>query len=95
VATGDARHQTARLALAAERYRAEHGDLPENLDALTPNYIPILPRDPFDGQPMKYRVTDDRAVIYSIGPDDQDDSGASLETDDGKKVGDVTFNLKR
>ena len=40
-AQGDAQYQTARLALAAARYRAENGDLPKNLDALAPNYIPI------------------------------------------------------
>jgi hypothetical protein len=90
---GDARHRTARLALAAARYRADNSDLPKNLDALVPDYIPILPRDPFDGKPMKYRATNDGAVIYSIGPDDKDDDGAPWDKD--AKVGDITFELKR
>ena len=92
-AGGDARLRTARLALAAARYRAEKGELPQNLDELVPDYIPILPRDPFDGKPMKYRITDDGAVIYSIGRDDQDDNGAPWDKD--AQVGDITFELKQ
>jgi hypothetical protein len=93
VAHGDARHRTARVALAAACYRAEKGDLPKDLDALVPDYAPMVPRDPFDGKPMKYRKTDDGVVIYSIGPDGKDDSGAPWEKD--ARVGDVVFELQR
>jgi len=93
VAHGDARHRTARVALAAACYRAEKGDLPRDLDALVPDYTPMVPRDPFDGKRMKYRKTDDGAVIYSIGPDGKDDNGARWDED--TRVGDVTFELKR
>lgn len=95
-ALGDARHRTARLALTIARYRADHGDLPRNLDAMVPDYIAIIPRDPFDGKLMKYHLTKDGAVIYSIGPDGSDDNGAPLEENDaGTKAGDVTFKLRK
>jgi hypothetical protein len=92
-ALGDARHRTARLALAAARYRAEKGELPKDLESLVPAYIPILPRDPFDGKPMKYHLTDDGAVIYSIGPHGEDENGAPWKNEE--KAGDVTLELKR
>ncbi len=85
-ARADARHRTARLALAAASYRADHGNLPESLDALVPDYMAIIPRDPFDGKPMKYLVTDDGAIIYTIGSD-----GKTIDN----RVGDRTFKLKR
>lgn len=93
MAHGDARHRTARIALAAARYRAEQGTLPETLDELVPNYIPILPRDPFDGKPIRYRNTVDGALIYSIGPDGKDDHGTPWDKE--AKAGDVAFELKR
>jgi len=92
---GDARHRTARLALAAARYRTENGRLPESLNQLAPDYIPILPRDPVDGKPMRYRLTDEGAVIYSIGLDRKDDHGTPLEqTGTDEETGDITFMLR-
>ncbi|MDG2385640.1 MAG: hypothetical protein P8N76_28480 [Pirellulaceae bacterium] len=92
VAQGDARHQTARLGLAVARYRSKTGDLPKTLEELVPDYIPILPRDPFDGEFMKYRVTDDGAVIYSVGPDGKDDSGTIFDAKE--RQGDIVFQLE-
>lgn len=95
MAISDARHQAAWIALAAERFRFGEGkgDLPENLDALVPDYLATLPRDPFDGKPMKYhRINDGHARIYSVGPDGTDDKGFKRVGEDGEK-GDVVFEL--
>ena len=68
-----------RFALAIEVYRAEHGNRPDTLDALTPGVLPDTPRDPHatDG---RYVYRQDASsplgyVLYSVGPDGIDDGG--------------------
>ena len=65
----------AMTLVAVERYRAVHGRSPESLDQLVPDFIPKVPIDPFDGQPLRYRLDPDRYVVYSVGEDRQDDGG--------------------
>jgi hypothetical protein len=65
----------AMVALAAERYRLEHGDWPRALADLVPGYLPAVPLDPIDGVPLRYRRTDGEAVIWSVGADGRDDGG--------------------
>jgi hypothetical protein len=65
--------------LAVRRYRLKHGQPPEKLADLIPDFLPAVPIDPFDGQPLRYRVTDDHVLLYSIGRDRADDGGATDE----------------
>lgn len=66
----------ARVACALERYRLASGQFPDTLDALAPKFIPTLPHDVINGQPLKYRRTDDgRFVLYSVGWNETDDGG--------------------
>ena len=66
----------ARTACALERYRLAHGDYPETLDALAPQFIEKLPHNVINGQPFHYRRTDDgRFVLYSVGWNEKDDGG--------------------
>ena len=68
-------HQ-AVIACAIERYRLEHGRIPERLGDLVPTYLAKIPSDPCDGQPMRYKPEGDgNAVIYSIGINGVDDGG--------------------
>jgi hypothetical protein len=62
----DAHLRCAMAALAAERYRRHHGRFPETLEQLVPDFLPAVPLDPKDGQPMGYQRLDDRVVIYSL-----------------------------
>jgi hypothetical protein len=63
-------------ALAAERYRHQHGVWPKSLDALVEEgLLSSVPLDPYDGQPMRTKQTDGNLVIYSIGRDRTDNSG--------------------
>ncbi|MEO0795672.1 MAG: hypothetical protein AAFX93_10935 [Verrucomicrobiota bacterium] len=62
------------LALAA--YHQDHSELPETLDALVPDYIPTVPLDPFDGEPMRYDR--DKRIIYSVGEDFVDNGGSEF-----------------
>ena len=64
------------VALAAESYRSTHGGRwPEKLADVAPKFLTVLPLDPYDAQPLRYRIHDDSIVIYSIGPDLVDDDG--------------------
>jgi len=74
----------ARVAIALERYRLAHGEYPETLDALVPQFIAKLPRDVINGQPLKYRRTNDgRFVLYSVGWNETDDGGSVAVTKNG------------
>jgi hypothetical protein len=66
----------ARVACALERYRLTNGQFPNTLDALAPKFIAKLPQDISNGQPLKYRRTEDgQFVLYSVGLNESDDGG--------------------
>ena len=66
----------AMLACALERYRLAEGHYPEQLDDLLPRYVTVLPHDIINGQPLKYRRTDNgRFILYSIGWNEKDNGG--------------------
>ena len=68
----------AQIACALERYRLAHGDYPETLDALSPQFMETLPHDLIGGQPLIYRPTaDGKFLLYSIGWNEKDDDGKS------------------
>lgn len=67
--------ETARVAMAVERYRLMRGGLPASLDALVPEFIEAVPADPFDAQPLRYKRAKDGFVVYSINRDLVDDGG--------------------
>jgi len=76
LAFSQATYHQATIACAIERYRLEHGRIPERLDDLVPTYLTKIPCDPCDGQPMRYKLEGDgNAVIYSIGINGVDDGG--------------------
>ena len=76
IAAGQASVDLARTAIALERYRLAHGEFPETLDALAPQFIAKMPHDVIGGQPLKYRRTaDGQFVLYSIGWNETDDGG--------------------
>lgn len=92
---GIAESKVMRVGIAAERYRLRHGRLPEQLNELVPDFLSEVPKDPFDGQPLRYRVEKDGVIIYSIGPDETDQGGRRYEDDGGKpEMGvDITFTF--
>jgi hypothetical protein len=65
----------AIIALAAERFRLAHQRWPKELAELSLTFIKGVPTDPYDGHPLRLAVLDDGIVIYSIGPDLQDNGG--------------------
>jgi hypothetical protein len=63
------------VALAIERYRLAKGSLPKELADLVPRYIDKVPLDPFDGKPLRYKLTEPGYIVYSIGENGTDEGG--------------------
>ena len=67
--------RTAQVALALQRYRLAAGALPDKMADLVPAYLETVPRDPFDGNDLRYKKLNTGFVVYSIGEDLSDDGG--------------------
>lgn len=66
----------AFTACALERFRLVQGEYPENLDALVPQFLDILPKDVIGGGQLHYRrATGGTFVLYSVGWNGRDDGG--------------------
>jgi hypothetical protein len=63
------------IGISLMMYQRQHGDWPGSLDELTPRYLPRVPRDRLTGEPLRYHVTGDGPVVYSLGVDGDDDGG--------------------
>lgn len=77
-----------RLVIACRLYEARHGRLPGQLEALVPELLPAVPRDPFDGRPFRY--VRERALVYSVGVDLKDSGAPSEPPSDPTPVQQVT-----
>jgi hypothetical protein len=74
----------ARVACALERYRLAHGEYPQTLAALTPQFIAEVPHDIINGQPLHYRLRPDgQFILYSVGWNETDDGGQIVLTRKG------------
>jgi hypothetical protein len=63
-------------ALALKRHHLRHGRYPRELSALVPEFLPSPPRDPADGQLLRYRLNADGSfLLYSVGEDGTDHGG--------------------
>jgi competence protein ComGC len=66
----------AMVGIAAERYRLAHEEWPASLDELVKKgWIASVPLDPYDGQPLRYKLRHDGVTVYSVGPDGVDNGG--------------------
>ena len=76
----------AQIVCALERYRLAHGQYPETLDALTPQFVGKIPHDIIGGQPLHYRRTEGgKFLLYSIGWNETDDGGQGALKKDGSE----------
>lgn len=78
----------AGTACALERHRLRTGAYPAALAELVPALLPEVPRDPMDGQALRYRRRDDGHFdLWSVGLNGRDDGGvAPLEGEGGDWV---------
>lgn len=78
-AEAEARRRVLLTAIAIERFHLAKHCYPESLSKLVPDFLKSEPKDFMDGQPLRYRRTDDdRFVLYSVGLDGNDDLGQLL-----------------
>ena len=61
--------------LAIRLYQRDYGNLPGNLDELSPQYLFTPPVDPYSRGSLIYRRLGENYLLYSVGPDGQDDGG--------------------
>jgi len=71
---------------ALERYRLAHGSYPERLAEVAVFLAGQTPRDPVDGEPLRYiRTSPDTYKLYSIGLNARDDGGTEYVPERPKK----------
>lgn len=75
----DGSNRCLDAAIAVDQFRRREGRLPETLDELVPDFLPAVPRDPFDGQAIRYVVKQDGYLIYTCGSNRIDDGGVEDE----------------
>ena len=76
VLRAESSRQMVVTALALKRFQLQHGQYPSQLAELTPDWLAAIPRDPVDGQPLRYRRNADGTfLLYSIGENGRDDGG--------------------
>lgn len=93
-----ARIRISTMATAIERFRLVHGQLPDNLNELVPQFLSAVPVDPFDGALLRYHRLAKGYVIYSVGIDGHDDGGREKPADwksSDKTSYDITFTVER
>jgi|GEM_PF-3548634 hypothetical protein len=79
------------LAIAERRFELKHGSVVATPDQLVPEFLPAVPIDSFDGQPLRMKVTTDQIVFYSVGMDRIDQGG---QDPDDHGVPDMLLRLK-
>lgn len=67
--------EAAVTMLALEAYRRDRGTYPQQLKNLVPEYLPRLPIDYLDSQPLRYRSLQNDYLLYSVGTNGKDDGG--------------------
>ena len=53
------------VASACQSFKAKFGVFPERLDSLVPEFLPAVPRDPYDGGPLRYN--NDKLFLWTPG----------------------------
>ncbi len=82
---GDQQHRNVQVAFALAIHHREHARYPKTLAELAPKYLAEVPLDLFAGKPLIYRPSGKGYLLYSLGPNGQDDQG---RTRDDEPAGD-------
>jgi hypothetical protein len=91
---GQAILRGAVAAVAAERYRRQHGRWPAaQAQLVQAGLLRAALVDPYDAQPLRLRPLADGIVIYSVGPDGIDDNGKIDRKNITAKGTDIGFRL--
>ena len=85
-----ARDTVLLTVLALELFSREHGQYPDKLDELVPDYLSAVPEDSHapPKAPLRYRRDGEGALIYSVGENGTDDGGVFQKVEDlGYRIG--------
>lgn len=92
----EAYHRAAEVLLAATRARLKTGSLPESTDSLVPEFLIALPADPYRDQgPLTVKIDAAGWLVYSVGPDGEDDGGPPQDAEHVDGNDDVGLRLSR
>ena len=80
----------ALVVCALERWNLAHGQYPETLDALVPQFAEKIPHDLIGGRPLIYRRVDQKFLLYSVGWNRRDDGGVTPPPTSRYSVPDLT-----
>jgi len=72
--TATAVDRLVQAGLAVRHYFDDHHARPATLAELVPQYLPAVPVDPFDGQPLRYDPG--KGLIYAVGTELTDHGGS-------------------
>lgn len=64
-----------QVAIACERFRLLHDRWPVQLEEVVTGFIEAIPKDPFDGAPIRYAIIPEGIKVWSIGDDLKNDGG--------------------
>jgi hypothetical protein len=81
--SNQALHRCAEVLVAITRARLATGSLPEAVAAFVPDQLPALPIDPFTADaPLRAKFVEHGWIVYSVGPDGEDDGGPPAPGDE-------------
>ena len=68
-----ANRRLTQAAIAIRLHEVAHGRRPASLAELSPDILPAVPLDPYDGKPLRYDAK--RGILWSVGANRIDDLG--------------------
>ena len=85
---------SAETAVAVERYRLANGNaVPERLEQLAPAFLPAVPVDPFDGQPLRYQSGENGYTLNGVYQSMPDNGGNPYGVGQRGARADVVFRV--
>ncbi len=84
-------HRNLLVTFALAIHHREHGRYPATLAELAPKYLAEVPLDLFTGKPLVYLPSEKGYLLYSLGPNGQDDGGRAR--DDNPAADDLSVRM--
>ncbi|HPT16360.1 MAG TPA: hypothetical protein PK388_03670 [Kiritimatiellia bacterium] len=90
-----------KLVVACNRFQRDKGNWPDNLQDVVPNYLPEVPRDPYDGAPFRYSA--EEGLVWAAGTNLTDEGGSTrvpgseqeyVASRDRRRAEDCVFELR-
>ncbi len=74
------------VVLAALVFQERAGRVPDSLTEMAPDLVPEVPLDQWDA-PVQYRLKAGEPLVYSLGPDGDDDGGRPISASEAREPG--------